>query len=65
MSELDRKDIIRESDGYINATMLCKVGGKKFGHWFTLVSTKELIRFLSLKINIPIEKLIDIKKRRQ
>ena len=62
MSELDRKDIIRESDGFINATVLCKVGGKKFGHWNFLESTKELIQCLSLKLNIPIEQLKDVKR---
>lgn len=64
MSELDRKDIIRESDGYINATILCKAAVKLFADWYRLESTKELIQCLSLKLNIPIEKLIDIKKGR-
>ena len=59
MSELDRKDIIRESDGFINATQMCKVGGKLFADWKRMDSTKELIKFLSLKLNIPIEKIID------
>ena len=62
MNELNKKDIIRESDGFINATSLCKAANKKFGHWNVLESTKELIKQLSLKLNIPIEKLIDIKK---
>jgi hypothetical protein len=33
----------RETDKYINATQLCKAGGKKFNDWFRLESTKELI----------------------
>jgi hypothetical protein len=52
----------RESDNYINATQLCKAGGKNFGHWNTLDSTKELISVLASEIGIPISQLIDSKK---
>jgi hypothetical protein len=38
--------LARESDGFINATMLCKAGGKKFNHWYSLEGTKELIKAL-------------------
>jgi len=41
----------RKSDGYINATQLCKAGGKKFGHWYRIDSTKQLILELAKKIN--------------
>ena len=51
----------RETDGYINATQLCKAGGKNFGHWNSLESTKELIRVLESNIGIPILDLIDKK----
>jgi len=33
-------------DGFINATRLCKAGGKYFSQWFVLESTKELMRCL-------------------
>ena len=33
----------RESDNYINATQLCKAGGKNFGYLYCLENTKELI----------------------
>jgi hypothetical protein len=55
-------------DGYINATQLCKAGGKLFGNWHKLDSTKELIKTLEddfleksdiLKIT---SQLIDVKK---
>lgn len=36
----------RESDNFINATQLCKAGGKEFGHWLELKSTKELVKTL-------------------
>lgn len=36
----------RPDDGFINATQLCKAGGKKFNHWSSLESTKKLIEAL-------------------
>ncbi len=41
----------RNIDKYINATQLCKAGGKKFSHWICLDSTKELIMELEKSIN--------------
>jgi hypothetical protein len=41
----------RKYDRYINATQLCKAGGKLFGHWYRLSSTKQLIYELAIKIN--------------
>lgn len=52
----------RSSDGYINATQLCKAGGKLFGHWFTLQTTKDLIDALSSDIHIPISQLVVVLK---
>jgi len=52
----------RKSDGYINATQLCKAGGKKFSHWINLESTKELICVFASDAGIPASLLIDIKK---
>jgi len=43
------KDIViesRASDNFVNATQLCKAGGKEFKHWISLESTKELITHL-------------------
>lgn len=36
--------IYSREDGMINATALCKAGGKEFKHWMELKSTKELIK---------------------
>lgn len=36
--------IYSRADGMINATALCKAGGKKFNDWMRLESTKELIK---------------------
>jgi predicted GIY-YIG superfamily endonuclease len=43
----------RTSDGYINSTQICKAAGKKFSHWSSLDSTKELINVLSSNAGIP------------
>jgi predicted GIY-YIG superfamily endonuclease len=66
--------IARQVDGYINATELCKAGGKEFSNWYKLNGTKELINELEKQLsksdngirrsnfeNIKKE-LIDIKK---
>jgi len=36
----------RPVDKYINATQMCKAGGKEMNHWLSLVSTKRLIETL-------------------
>jgi hypothetical protein len=35
--------ICRSSDGFINATELCRAGGKQFKDWMKLKSTKKLL----------------------
>ncbi len=47
----DQVIVYREIDKFINATQLCKAGGKKFNDWFRLDSTKELINELDKNIN--------------
>lgn len=61
MTLIINDDVIeyRKSDGYINATQLCKAGGKKFGHWYTLETTKKLISILASNIGIPILNLVE------
>lgn len=46
----------RESDGYINATAMCKAAGKLIGHYRENDATKEFLAALSAKIGIPIDK---------
>lgn len=48
----------RESDGYFNATEMCKAGGKDLNDWLKLDSTKKLIKEVQLKI----KKENDLKK---
>ena len=43
----------------VNATQLCQAGGKKFSHWFSLDSTKELINELSAEAGIPVSGLVE------
>jgi hypothetical protein len=54
----------RAADKFINATQLCKAGGKKFNDWYKLSSTKELIRDLekSFNANLFALNLGDVKK---
>jgi hypothetical protein len=65
--ENDKKDrimlggieiISREGDGYINATQLCKAGGKEFKNWYRNDKVKEFLEELSVtkKIDICPEK---------
>jgi len=58
--ELNGIFIESRGDGFINATQLCKAGGKLFGHWYSLNSTKELIyelvEDLKCETTIPIIK---------
>lgn len=48
----------RISDGYVNATALCKAGGRKLGHYLSNKETKALIDKIILKVGIPTSKLI-------
>jgi hypothetical protein len=68
--ELNINGIIIKSreDGFVDATSLCKAGGKEFKHWHSLDSTKELIKALEqeeiLKDGITTFKSLDISKGR-
>jgi len=52
----------RPIDHYVNATQLCQAGGKKFSHWFSLDTTKELINELSADAGIPASALVETKR---
>lgn len=49
----------RISDGYINATQLCRAGGKHFNDWFRLKTTNEYLVSMETKTGIPVLDLID------
>lgn len=50
----------RASDGYINATELCKAANKKIGHYLENGSTKDFLNELAADIGIPTSQLIQI-----
>jgi hypothetical protein len=50
----------RESDGYVDVTNLCKVGGKDFNDWRILNRTFDFLLVLSDVVGIPIASLIKI-----
>ena len=52
-------ELFRE-DGYINATKLCQDGGKLFGDWKSLQSTKRNVNSLSEELNITVDNLVQI-----
>ena len=61
MTLILNNDVIecRQSDGYINATQLCKAGGKLFADWLRLKSTKEYLVSMEANMGIPILDLIN------
>jgi len=48
----------RKSDGFLDATAMCKATGKLFGHYKTLESTQAFLSALSTDIGYPISELI-------
>ena len=48
----------RATDGYINATEMCKAAGKQFNDYSRLNTTTEFLKELSLDTGIPVSKLI-------
>ena len=48
----------RATDGYVNATAMCKVAKRQWGHYWERRETKEFVRALHADIGIPISKLI-------
>ena len=50
--------MIRKEDGYINATQLCKSGGKEFSNWNKNDKTKQLVEKVYIKTQIDKDNLI-------
>ena len=53
-SKMSQKIFIRESDGYINLSQICKAGKKYYSDWFRLEKTKEFLTELSNELKIDI-----------
>lgn len=56
--------IVREKDGFVNATQMCKDSGKRFGHWIETNMAHEIMHELSVNIGIPMFKLVEVKQGR-
>ena len=52
----------RSTDGYINATAMCKAAGKLFGHYNELSSTTAFLEALSSDIGITTSELVQVIK---
>jgi hypothetical protein len=48
----------RQSDGYVNATAMCRIAGKKWGHYSEKSSTHAYLAALAADIGIPISGLV-------
>lgn len=48
----------RSEDGYINATAMCKVAGKLWGHYRSIANTDAFLVALSRSIGIPIDVIV-------
>lgn len=48
----------RSTDGYINATAMCKAAGKQFNDYARLKTAKEYLEALSTETGIPVSELI-------
>ncbi len=55
-------EILIRSDGYINATALCKQAGKEFAKWYRLDKTKSFLEELSSDIQIILTSLVQVKQ---
>lgn len=53
------KIAVRKRDGFIDATSMCKVGGKKFSHWKDTDIVRRLIQALKTELN---QEVLDVKK---
>ncbi len=52
----------RETDGYLSATDMCQIFGKKINHYTANDSTKEYISALSADAGLSVSELIEIRK---
>ena len=56
--------VVRQKDGYINATRLCKDGGKRFNNWHQLDGSSAFLASRSSEVQICTSALLDISKWR-
>ena len=61
LEDMESIDLIGEN-GYVSATLLCKLGGKEFKAWHRLKRTTDVLNAYSQELGIPVNELIYIKK---
>ena len=55
---MDINKLIRNHDGYVNATQLCKMNGRQFKRWMEYSKTKPFINKISELYNLSEDKLM-------
>ena len=58
------KVLIITQNGYINATKLCKDGGKQFKHWLDNQGSKDLINEFESSAGIPAAEVAQMEQTR-
>lgn len=62
-SDTDLDDgVLLNDDGMVNATLLCKRGGKQFAHWTEGSKTKIFLKTLSAELGVDIETLMSVSR---
>jgi hypothetical protein len=56
---MNKQELLRTSDGYINATLLCKLSNKRIDRWKESPTTKKLIEKVCIKYNLSRDKIIE------
>lgn len=52
--------LLINDDGMVNATLLCKRGGKLFSNWKQNANTRTFLRRLAVELSVPLEDLMTI-----
>lgn len=56
--------VLREKDGYVNATRLCQDGGKQLYNWRQNDKTKAFLECLSSTTGLPADQLVEARNDR-
>ncbi len=53
---------VRKSDGYLNATEMCKANKKLYGDWYRQEHTKEFLRELASDMDMEVAQIVEVKR---
>lgn len=56
---MNKQELVRISDGYINATLLCKISNKRIDRWKESPGTKKLVEKVCIKYDLDRAKIIE------